>query len=106
MYNTEIAGKFYSWAIDHLDMAPVGNKGWLGGDCPHCGKERKFGIHVGSNTSNCFVCGTRMKLINLVMYVHEVKTYSDAMKILDGFQGFKIQIDREREVEVEQKNRG
>lgn len=103
MHNQEVGGKLYAWAVEHLDMAPVGNKGWLGGNCPHCGKERKFGIHVGSNTSNCFVCGTKMKLINLIMFVHNLKTYSEAMKVLDGFKGFKIQVERDREIEVEQK---
>lgn len=103
MHNSEVGGKIYAWAIEVLGMSEVGKKGWLGGDCPHCGKERKFGIHVGSNTSNCFVCGTRMKLINLVMYVHELKTYSEAISKLDRYEGFKIQISHEREVDVIQK---
>lgn len=103
MFNEHVAGKIFTWAIEHMQMAEVGSKGWLGGDCPHCGKEGKFGINVEGNISNCFVCGTKMKLIPLIQEVHNLKTYQEVYKLLDGYEGFKINIDHNRSFEVEQK---
>lgn len=94
MYNSQVLGKIYTWAIEQLGMREVGGKGWLGGDCPHCGKEGKFGIHVEDNRSNCFVCGTRMNLKTLVKTVHQLKTDREFYTILDKYRGFKIHIDR------------
>ncbi len=42
------------------------SKGWLKGNCPHCGKENKFGVNVWLNKTNCFVCNAKVKPIELV----------------------------------------
>lgn len=103
MMNTKVLGKVYAWAIEKMGMTEVGTKGWLGGNCPHCGKEGKFGIHVESNSSNCFVCGTRMKLLPLIKHVHNLQTFQQVYQILDNYEGFKIAVSHQREMEVEQR---
>jgi len=56
--------------------------GWLKGDCPKCGKHDKFGVHIGSNKSNCFVCGHKPRLIELIAKFERVE-YNEAFKILN-----------------------
>ena len=35
----------------------VYRRGWLKGDCPECGKDKKYGVNIALNRTNCFSCG-------------------------------------------------
>jgi len=55
--------------------------GWLKGDCPACGKHDKFGVHIGRDKSNCFVCGYGPKLMQLISEYEQVE-YNEAYKLI------------------------
>jgi len=57
-------------------------RGWLKSDCPICGAEYKFGIHLRDNRTNCFVCGYNQSPINLVMHLED-ESYFNAIKIVE-----------------------
>jgi len=57
--------------------------GWLKSDCPICGAEFKFGIHLRDNRTNCFVCEYKAQPINLVMHLEDV-SYMSAKSIVAG----------------------
>lgn len=93
MYNEYLASKLYSYFITKLDLKE-NDKGWLIGDCPSCGKKRKFGIHVSTNRSNCFVCGEKTKLLPLVKEIEGYKTFSEVYALLNKYEAFKFHIEK------------
>src|SRR5690554_5338804 len=99
MYNSQIASKLYSYFIERLDVVE-NSKGWLIGDCPHCGKKKKWGVHLETNRSNCFVCGVKSKPLQLVKDIEEFKTIHEVYKLLLKYEGFNFQISTNNNYEA------
>lgn len=93
MYNSFVASKLYSYFITKGGLKET-PKGWLVGDCPHCGKENKFGVHVETNRSNCFVCLQKTKLLPLVKVMEGFDTFSQVYNLLNNYDSFKLKVQR------------
>lgn len=87
--SSEIKGKLHEYFRVKIGAFDYRN-GWMKSNCPYCGKEIKFGINLQQNRSNCFRCESRPNLIQLVMYLEEVDTYSEVMAILKSgnYEGY------------------
>lgn len=86
MYNEQIRNKLYGYFTQNMGMANY-NKGWLKGDCPSCGKEKKFGIQLFQNRSNCFVCGFSDKPLYIIMTEEGLSTRNEVFNFLKAFDG-------------------
>ena len=56
MINKSLKNQMYAYFKNRLGMYDY-TRGWLKGTCPSCGREDKYGVHLGANRTNCFVCG-------------------------------------------------
>lgn len=76
--------------------------GWMKSKCPYCGKEGKFGIHLGMNRTNCFRCGEHPSTVGLVMYLENIDTYAEVLKVVEDskYDGY---IFKEEKVELKEK---
>lgn len=90
-YTEEIASKLYSYFVEKLDLKE-NNKNWLVGDCPHCGKKKKFGINVQMNMTNCFVCMEKMSPLNLVKELEGFKSFNEVTRLLERYESFSIEL--------------
>lgn len=90
-YTEEVASQLYSYFIERLNVKE-NTKNWLVGDCPHCGKKKKFGINVHINMTNCFVCGVKATPLNLVKQLEEYNTFNEVMNLLNKYDSFSIDI--------------
>lgn len=68
--------------------------GWLKGDCPECGHEKKFGVNLGTNRSNCFVCGYSKKPIKVIMDYENFHTYAEVMNLLNNLDGLDFSVQK------------
>lgn len=91
-HSNNIKKKMYEYFRVRLGMYDY-RKGWLKGDCPRCGKENKFGVNLGTNRTNCFVCGENMKPIKIIMMYEGVETYAEVMVVLGSFEGMEYYVD-------------
>jgi hypothetical protein len=64
-------------------------RGWLKGDCPYCGREDKFGVHIGQNRSHCFVCDGGERPLKVVARIEKVNI-KEALKLIGTFEGLKF----------------
>lgn len=79
--------KMVSYFVDKLGVVPH-NTGWLRqGLCPQCSKDKKFGINLFLNRTNCFSCGYHPVPLYLVMKLENLDTYTQVFKFLDAFEG-------------------
>lgn len=76
----------YAYFISRLQMAEY-RRGWLKGDCPFCGRDKKYGVNISSNRTNCFVCGHHPRPINAIMELEKFKTYNEVWRFLKAFEG-------------------
>lgn len=83
-FKTDITQKLVSYFQKRLDMKPA-PRGWLSGDCPDCGAQNKFGIHLGQNRSNCFKCAYHEKPLDILIKIEKFTTYIQAYKYLGTF---------------------
>lgn len=88
----KVKRKLYQYLKSRLGMRDY-TRGWMKGDCPECGKEDKFGVNIGSNRSNCFVCGYGSKPIQIVVDYEKLTDVREALKFLNQFEGLDYQID-------------
>ncbi len=79
--NKNVQNKLHSYFTQTLGARDYRN-GWLKCDCPHCGKADKFGINLGHNMTNCFVCGEKMKPLSLIMFLENFNEYSEVTNLL------------------------
>lgn len=78
----EFKGKIYKYLQEKIGLRPY-RKSWYKPDkCPYCGREGKFGVNLSQNRCNCFVCGEHPSLIDLVMFLENVNTYPEVLRIL------------------------
>ena len=67
-------------------MVPY-RRGWLKGDCPFCGREKKYGVNISSNRTNCFVCGHHPRPLNAILEIERFSTYNEVWRFLKAFEG-------------------
>lgn len=90
-YTEETASRLYTYFIETLDMKE-NNKNWLVGDCPHCGKKKKFGINVHINMANCFVCGDRTSPLGVVKKLEGFNTFNEVYQLINKYEAFSIDL--------------
>lgn len=88
-FNSGMINKLYEYLKTKLGLRDY-RRGWLKGDCPDCGKLDKFGVNLGLNRTNCFVCGYHPKPINLVMDVEGLENYREAYRFLNAYDGIEF----------------
>lgn len=57
-------------------------RGWDKGTCLYCGSEDKAGVNVGKDFYHCFVCEEKNKLINVIMEIEEISSFSKCVSFL------------------------
>jgi len=85
-FNKDITDRLYNYFQQRMGFYDYRN-GWMKGDCPICGKEDKFGIHLGNNSTNCFVCGSRPSILKIVADNESLTHYRDIMIFLKAYEG-------------------
>lgn len=87
--NLKIKGRLHKYFQIKLGAFDY-RHGWMKSTCPYCGRELKFGINLGLNRCNCFVCGIHPSTIDLVMYLEHIETYTEVLRFLDQekFSGY------------------
>lgn len=96
----ELKDKLYEYFIKVAHMYDY-RKGWLKGDCPACG-EHKFGVNLGLNRSNCFVCQYKDAPLDIVRKLENVDTYYQVKEILSKLDGITY---KEEQLEALQLNK-
>jgi len=87
MYQKNIINKFNQYFHQKMGMYDY-TRGWGKFPvCPNCGREDKFGIHLGDNRTNCFVCGYQIKPIDLIMAKEGLETKVELWSYLKAFEG-------------------
>lgn len=61
-------------------------RGWLKGDCPSCNKEKKFGVNIDKNRTNCFVCEYNKSPIDTVCEIEGFKTRHEGWDFIKTFE--------------------
>lgn len=83
--NNHIKGSMVSYFKQKLRVVQH-NTGWLRqGLCPACGKDKKFGINISFDRTNCFSCGHHPKPIALIMELENLTAYNEVYKFLEAF---------------------
>lgn len=83
----ELQSKLASYFIERLRCV-IHSTGWLRqGTCPECGKDKKFGINLGMNRTNCFSCAYHPPPLQLLIKLENLNTYNDAINFLHVFDG-------------------
>ena len=85
MLSKHLIGKLYEYFKTRLGMYDY-TKGWLKGNCPSCGREDKFGVHLGMYRSNCFVCGYHERPLYVVSFI-EGLDYNGTLVFLKALEG-------------------
>lgn len=86
-FNRQLMGKLVSYFKGKLGVTPHAT-GWLRqGQCPECGKEKKFGINLWLNRSNCFSCSYHPKPLDLIIKLEGLSTYNEVYSLLEAFEG-------------------
>lgn len=85
MYNKEFINKFYHYWKQRWNMFDY-SRGWLKGHCPDCGK-LKFGIHLYSNSANCFYCGVKPRPVRYAMQLENVQNFNELRKLIYEYDG-------------------
>lgn len=84
-YNQDVTGKLITYFQQKLGVREH-HTGWFRqGTCPECGKEKKFGINVLMNRTNCFSCAYRPRPFNLMLRLEGLKTYVEGYNFLKAF---------------------
>lgn len=86
MLNKDMKNRLFNYISKALGMRPY-TRGWYKGNCPSCGRQDKFGVNLGRNRSNCFVCGYHPSPINLVMELEGFKEFREVRAFLGAYKG-------------------
>lgn len=85
-FSKEIRGKLLNYFQQKLHVFPY-RTGWLRqGDCPSCGKSKKFGINLWLDRTNCFSCGYHPKPLLLIMNLENLDTFAEVYKFIGAFE--------------------
>jgi len=88
MLNKYARDKIYGYVTKTLGMRKY-RHGWLKGNCPDCGRKDKFGVNIGRNITNCFVCGFHPTPINLITDIEGFAELRDTWAFLKTYEGLK-----------------
>jgi len=88
MLNQITKNKLYEYSIKILGMREY-VRGWLKGNCPSCGRIDKFGVNLGMNRTNCFVCEYHPSPIVMVVDNEGFSTINEALIYLKTFEGLR-----------------
>ncbi len=91
-HNNKIKRKLYEYFKVRLGMFDY-RKGWLKGDCPYCAAPQKFGVNLGTNRTNCFVCGENNKPTKVIMDYEGFTEYHELLEILGNLEGLDYYVD-------------
>lgn len=86
MLNKDTKNRLFSYFTNKLRVRPY-TRGWMKGDCPECGRHDKFGINLGMNRTNCFVCGFHPTPLRLVLYLEGLDNYTEVLALLKSYEG-------------------
>lgn len=103
MINSNIKDKLHEYALKNLGMKPY-VRGWLKGTCPSCGRTDKFGINLGMNRTNCFVCGYHPTPLTLVTDLENFSSFNETLQYFKTFEGVRYiepKIERIEKKQVE-----
>lgn len=103
-FNSQFKGKLKAYFIKRLGAHEY-KHGWLKLDCPFCGKNQKFGIHIGLNKSNCFVCGGHGSPLDVIMELenldfHQAREYINNSNEFEGYEYKEERIELKTATEV------
>lgn len=84
--NSDINGRLISYFIQKLGVKPHGTGWYRQGLCPSCGKDKKFGMNIQQDRTNCFSCGYHPKPLKLVIELEGLTTYTEAFNFLSAFE--------------------
>ncbi len=70
--------------------------------CPFCGREEKFGIHLGKDRAHCFRCDYDEKLLQCIIDAENLKSRTQALDLLAGFKEAKYVEPKYEKVEERQ----
>jgi hypothetical protein len=65
-------------------------RGWLKGECPDCGREDKYGIHLGDARTNCFVCGYNEPPLFVVKRMERFKTLQETKDFIKTLKEVRV----------------
>jgi len=99
IYNIEVKKKLHNYFVVSRGFENY-HRNWLRGDCPSCGKSKKFGIQLSQNRSNCFVCGYKKQPMGVLMDMEHFHTWPEVNMFLKTYtqESFERYIE---EIEVE-----
>jgi DNA primase len=83
---SDMVGKLVSYFVQKLHVKAHSTGWYRQGTCPSCGKEKKFGVNVSQDRTNCFSCGVHTKPLNLLIELEGLETYNEAFKFLAAFE--------------------
>lgn len=72
MINKDLRKGLYGYFTTKLGMKDY-RRGWLKGDCPFCGKEKKFGINLFTDRGHCFYCEIHIKPVQVVLDLEKIQ---------------------------------
>lgn len=86
--NENTKAKLYEYFTQKWNMWEY-TRGWLKGDCPICGKVKKFGVQIDDNRAHCFSCDQHYTLLGYIFEVENLREFNDVYKILNQYNGIK-----------------
>lgn len=102
MYNKNFKSLLGAYFLSH--GFEVYKRGWLKGkyfSCPFCGREEKLGVNPSTDFYNCFRCGAKGNLIDLVLILERLETFNEGFQVLQKYKDTGFQI-REEKVELKE----
>lgn len=85
-FNQSFKRKLAKYFKERLGMWDY-NRGWMKGDCPSCGKAKKFGVNIAQNRTNCFRCGYNPSPIDVIIDIEvEVSNIAQARLFIGAFE--------------------
>lgn len=78
--------KLAKYFKDRLGMWDY-RRGWMKGTCPSCGKDKKFGVSIQHNRTNCFRCGYNPDPLGVIVDLElEVDNFAQARLFIHAFE--------------------
>lgn len=94
-YSGNFKSKLYTYFIQQLGAFDY-RKGWLKCNCPHCGKELKYGINLSLNRTNCFVCGANPTPKQLIKDLENLRDDFELLEFLKDVDGTTYKFKEEK----------